>query len=137
MALKFSNGVAKGLKLKFRKFWGLAPTFVEIIGGKLVVRGGPFCTPPSSIGLRANLWKVVLKYENVMFLTFGPFFSKCTFLRCRYFFSTGAYPIKLMFSVVKCIYKIYVFYCSIFLLANIAKITEEVSFFSFVGKLPC
>ena len=31
-ALKFYKGVAKGLKLKFRKFWGLIFTFLEIIG---------------------------------------------------------------------------------------------------------
>ena len=28
--------MAKGLKLKVRKFWGLIPTFVEVTGGKLV-----------------------------------------------------------------------------------------------------
>ena len=56
---KFSNSVAKGLKLKVRKFVGLIPSFVEVTGGKLVsgrgVRGGgrdTFCpclppVPPS------------------------------------------------------------------------------------------
>ena len=34
--LKFSTSVAKVLKLKVRKFWGLHPTFVEVIGEKLV-----------------------------------------------------------------------------------------------------
>ena len=29
MALKFYNSVAKGLKLKVRKFWKLIPTFVK------------------------------------------------------------------------------------------------------------
>ena len=47
--LKFNTSVAKGLKLKVRKFWELIPTFVEITGEKLV--GGPFCTPTPSIGL--------------------------------------------------------------------------------------
>ena len=42
--LKFYASVAKGLKLKVRKFLGLIPTFVEVTGGKLV--GGPFCPPP-------------------------------------------------------------------------------------------
>ena len=30
MALKFYTRVAKGLKLKVRKFWGLTPTFIEV-----------------------------------------------------------------------------------------------------------
>ena len=36
MALKFYAGVAKGFKLKVRKFYRLIPTFVEATGGKLV-----------------------------------------------------------------------------------------------------
>ena len=47
--LKFCTRVAKGLKLKVRKFWGLISRFV---GEKLV--GEPFCPPPlpaSWIGL--------------------------------------------------------------------------------------
>ena len=32
MALKFYNSVATGLKLKVRKFLGLIPKFVEVIG---------------------------------------------------------------------------------------------------------
>ena len=42
--LKFYTSVAKGLKLKVRKFWWIIPTFVEITGEKLV--GGLF-TPHS------------------------------------------------------------------------------------------
>ena len=38
--LKFYTSVAKGLKLKVRKFWGLIPTFLEVTGEKLV--GGAF-----------------------------------------------------------------------------------------------
>ena len=38
--------MAKGLKLKVRKFWWLIPTFVEVTGEKLV--GGPFCPLPPS-----------------------------------------------------------------------------------------
>ena len=45
--LKFYTSVAKGLKLKVRKFWGLIPTFVEVPGERLV--GGPFCPPPPPI----------------------------------------------------------------------------------------
>ena len=39
--LKFCTSVAKGLKLKVRKFWGPNPAVVEVTGEKLV--GGPFC----------------------------------------------------------------------------------------------
>ena len=46
MALKFDTSVARGLKLKVRKFWGLIPTFVEVIGEKKA-----YCLPPPSIGL--------------------------------------------------------------------------------------
>ena len=42
--LKFYTSVAKGLKLKVKKFWGLISTFVEVTGEKLV--GGPFCPLP-------------------------------------------------------------------------------------------
>ena len=41
--LNFYTGVAKGLKLKVRKFWGLISTFVEVRGEKLV-RG--YFAPP-------------------------------------------------------------------------------------------
>ena len=41
MALKFYTRVAKGLKLKARKLWGLISTFVEVIGEKLA--DGTFC----------------------------------------------------------------------------------------------
>ena len=47
--LKFYISVAKGLKLKVRRFWGLIPTFVEVTREKLV--GGSFCRPPSWIEL--------------------------------------------------------------------------------------
>ena len=36
--------MAKGLKLKVRKFYGLSPTFVEVTEEKLV--GGAFSPPP-------------------------------------------------------------------------------------------
>ena len=46
MTLKIYTSVAGSLKLKFRKFWGLNPTFVEVTGEKLVVgRGGLFAPP--------------------------------------------------------------------------------------------
>ena len=36
-----------GLKLKFRKFWGLIPTFVEVTGE--TGRGGLFTPPPDTL----------------------------------------------------------------------------------------
>ena len=43
--IKFYTSVAKGLKLKVRKFGGLSPTFVEVTGEKLV-RGSFYPPPP-------------------------------------------------------------------------------------------
>ena len=40
MALKFYTSVAKGSKLKARKFWRLIPIYIEITDEKLVE--GPF-----------------------------------------------------------------------------------------------
>ena len=40
MTLKFYTSVAKGLKLKVRKFGGLCPTFVEVTWEKVVSWGG-------------------------------------------------------------------------------------------------
>ena len=44
--LKFYTNMAKGLKLKGRKFWGLIPTFVEVTGEKLIGED-LFALPPS------------------------------------------------------------------------------------------
>ena len=44
MVLNFHTNVAKGLKLKVRKFLGLILTFVEVTGEKLVE--GAFLPPP-------------------------------------------------------------------------------------------
>ena len=50
MALKFYKSVATGLKLKVRKFWGLIPKFVEVIGENGEVggegQGGGLFGPP-------------------------------------------------------------------------------------------
>ena len=51
MALKFNTSVAKGSKVKVRKFWRPIPMFVEVTGKKLA--GEAFCPPPPTwIGLR-------------------------------------------------------------------------------------
>ena len=43
MALQFYKSVAKGLKLKVNKFWGITPTSIEVKGEKLA--GGLFTLP--------------------------------------------------------------------------------------------
>ena len=43
MALKFYTSIAKGLKLKVRKLWGLSLMFVEVTGENLI--GEPFLAP--------------------------------------------------------------------------------------------
>ena len=45
LTLKVYSSVAKGLKLKVRKFWWLIPTFVEVIGERRV--GGGLFAPIS------------------------------------------------------------------------------------------
>ena len=45
MALKFYTSLAKGLKLKVRKFCGKITTFLEVTVKKLV--GGAFLVPPT------------------------------------------------------------------------------------------
>ena len=61
MTLKFYANVAKGLKLKARKFWGLVPMFVEVTGEKLV--GEVFLLPvPILDRVKTNnpiIWKPV------------------------------------------------------------------------------
>ena len=43
MVLTFYISVAKELKLKVRKFWGLIPTFLEVTRKKML-EGGPYPT---------------------------------------------------------------------------------------------
>ena len=66
MALKFYNGVAKGFKLKVRKFYRLIPTFVEDTEEKLV---------GSLFSLILNRVKVELQGERLdslqLFLVIG------------------------------------------------------------------
>ena len=66
MALKFYNGVAKGFKLKVRKFYRLIPTFVEVTRENLV---------GSLFSLILNRVKVELQGERLdslqLFLVIG------------------------------------------------------------------
>ena len=60
--VKFYTSVAKKLKLKVRKIWGLIHTFEEVTGEKLVGIGGGGCpSAPSWIGL--NVEKENENYE--------------------------------------------------------------------------
>ena len=52
--LTFYTSVAKGLKLKVRKFWGLTPTFVEATREKLV-EGGLLPPPPILNGAKVEV----------------------------------------------------------------------------------
>ena len=63
MGLKFYTSVAKGSKLKVRKFCGLIPTFVEVTGEKLA---GGFFRPPILNRVNIIICMIVpLKRENV------------------------------------------------------------------------
>ena len=57
--LKFYPSLSKGLKLKVRKFWGLIPTFVEVIRKELVAGweggGGLFGPLPILNRLKGSL----------------------------------------------------------------------------------
>ena len=71
MALKFFMSVAKWLKLKVRKIWGLIFTFVEVTGEKLV--GGLFAPPPPfSIGLRVTLKLKIATDDRKRLLSLRP-----------------------------------------------------------------
>ena len=54
-SLKFYTSMAKKLKLKVRKFWGLIPTFVEVTGEKMVGGGGAFYPHSLPILNRVNV----------------------------------------------------------------------------------
>ena len=49
MVLKFYTSVAKRLKPKGRKFWGVIPTFLEVIWEKLLGMGAVLPPPPPSL----------------------------------------------------------------------------------------
>ena len=62
MNLKVYTSVAKGIKLKFRRFYRLVPTFVEVSGGKLVGGGFPrLGLPLSHVQLVFNFWETIAK----------------------------------------------------------------------------
>ena len=78
MKLKFYTSVTKRLKLKVKKFWNLAPTFVAVTGEKLVVGGGGgggggFCPHP--------LCHLILNRVNPCF-QFIMLGGNCALYRC-------------------------------------------------------
>ena len=72
--LKFYTTVAKGLKLKVKKFWGLIPTFAEVTEEKLVGAWGFLSLPPHSewvIGFRVSFSKKMQIYIYISFARFS------------------------------------------------------------------
>ena len=84
--LKFYISVAKGLKLKVRKFWGLVLTFVWVTGEKLVE--GAFLPPPPPhpiLNRVKALWMV--KYSSkFVFIDRRIWNSECPGLWCALVF---------------------------------------------------
>ena len=72
--LKFYTIVAKGLKLKVKRFWRLIPTFVEVTGEKLV--GMAFLPSPLPILNRVNLKLEQLQKtkKTLKFILFDNYF---------------------------------------------------------------
>ena len=70
MNVKFYASVAKGLKLKVWKFWGLISTIVEVTGEKLV--GRPFWSPPPILNRVKDIEKEIdslpPQYEMIIIL---------------------------------------------------------------------
>ena len=60
--MKFYTSVAKGLKLKVRRFWGLIPMFVEVTEEKLV--GGFFAPPTPPILNRVSGWYILKSFSQ-------------------------------------------------------------------------
>ena len=71
--LKFYTSVAKGLKLRVRKFWGLIHNFVEVTREKLV-GGEAFCStcPPMLSRVKStniHTWQVIIfSHGQALFL---------------------------------------------------------------------
>ena len=71
--LKFYTSVAKGLKLRVRKFWGLIHNFVEVTQEKLV-GGEAFCStcPPMLSRVKStniHTWQVIIfSHGQALFL---------------------------------------------------------------------
>ena len=81
--LKFYTSVAKGLKLKVKKFWGPNPTFVEVAGEKLV--GGPLCPPP-----------ILNRVKNIYFIKIYLFKNQSS----SWYFTSLGYPYNVKIKIL-------------------------------------
>ena len=70
--LKLYNSVAKRLKLKIRKFWGLVLTFGEVAEKTLVGEGGLWPPPPLPLPLS---WTGLSNIEITKYFNYGPRFT--------------------------------------------------------------
>ena len=73
--LKFYTSVAKGLKLKVKRFWGLILTFAEVTGKNLVGEGA-FCPPPPLLILIGLNMEFIEYFESMK----ESFFSENKFI---------------------------------------------------------
>ena len=81
---------------------------------------------------RVTLWKVVMKYKIVMFLTFWALFLKILILRFQNFISPSIkYPINFIFSMVVCICKINVS-MGWWVISNHTKFMDHVTLISYI-----
>ena len=85
---KLYTSVAKRLKVKVRKFWGLIPLFVEVTGEKLI-GARPFCPPPPIILNWVN--QKPSSTMSVMLCTGATFVKKnsCLVARIVSFYTAG------------------------------------------------
>ena len=84
--------------------------------------------------LRAKLWKIVMKCQIAIFLTFVIFFKKLTFLRLWHFISPYSDPMNSIFAVVDRISKIQFLKKFFSHVAAVATITEKLTFFCLHGN---
>ena len=84
--------------------------------------------------LRAKLWKIVMKCQIAIFLTFVIFFKKLTFLRLWHFISPYSDPMNSIFAVVDRISKIQFLKKFFSHVATVATITEKLTFFCLHGN---
>ena len=84
--------------------------------------------------LRAKLWKIVMKCQIAISLTFVIFFKKLTFLRLWHFISPYSDPMNSIFAVVDRISKIQFLKKFFSHVATVATITEKLTFFCLHGN---
>ena len=61
-----------------------------------------------------------ISHEMLFFFNFGSFLPKCTFLSLRCYFLLSPDPIKPIFSVVICVYKVHGSDVTLLFLATVA-----------------